>query len=423
MSFVRSQWRVIFELFLFVTFIFLFHTIVSSVFVYKTSVQSLESGLETMINRIDKDLAYVDGRWDTSLYNADPLTPYPNGSSGFANPLYIITSEGFIIERSQPIHGFLDTSDFNHLSAFNTPQTINTVTNESWRVVSEPILEGNSTVGVVMLSYYNPQQGSIDEIDKKMKESLHSIVQSLVVKNGRINTQHIDIRNIHYEYSFEIVDKYNNVLLNNGRVPSYIDPSYFAKEIGNRSKRTILDSKTGREFAIVTKTLFSGNMPIGIIIAGEPIDALNNTLKKYVYFSFVLGLLITIPLMIYTVFIMKKFLRTLEDGEKEKTKLSLIRKIQFDKKRSILWVNDKQYPIPYASYQYHICSALLLQPKRQWEYDQLLEVLGDFGEQINTRKVYDAVHAINKRIHFRLIEYKNKTFSVNAEIKDYVIRG
>lgn len=422
MSFVRSHWRVIFPLFLFVTFIFLFHTIVSYVFVYKTSVQSLESRLETMIKRIDKDLSYANGKWDTTLYNADPLTPYPNGSSGFANPLYIITSEGFIIERSQPIHGLLDTSDFNHLSTFRTPQTINTITNESWRVVSEPILDGRSVVGVVLLSYYNPQQGSIEEIDKKMKESLHSIIQSLQVTNNKINTQHIDIRNIHYEYSFEIVDKYNNVLLNNGRVPSYIDPSYFAKEIGNKNKRIAVDSKTGREFVIVTKTLFASNTPIGIIIAGEPIDALNSTLKKYVYFSFMLGLLVTIPLMIYTVFIMKKFLRALEDEEKDKTKLGLIKKIQFDKKKSILWINEKQYPIPYASYQYHICSALLHQPNRQWEYDELLEVLGDFGERINTRKVYDAVQAINKRINFRLIEYRNKLFSINPEIRAFVTR-
>lgn len=420
MSFVRTQWRVIFELFIFVTFIFFFQIIVSYVFVYKTSIQSVEKGLEIMIERVEKDLSYINGRWDTTLYNADPLTPHPNGSSGFANPLYIITSEGFIIERSQPIRGFLDTSDFNHLITFQTPQTINTVTNESWRVLSQPIVDGTSTVGVVILSYYNPQQGRIEEIDQKMKESVQSIIQSLQVKNHKIDTHRIDIRNIHYEYSFEIVDKYNNVLLNNGRVPTYIDPSYFAKEIESKKKRTIVDAKTGQEFFIVSKTLASNNLPIGLIIAGEPIDALNSILQKYIYFSALLGLLVTIPLMIYTVFVMRKFARKTEEGEDNNTNINSIKKIQFDKKASVLWIDERQYPIPYASYQYYICLALLLQPNRQWEYDQLLEVLGDFGEKINTRKVYDAVHAINKRINFRLIEYKNKTFSVNSLIRNSI---
>ncbi|MFZ2026274.1 MAG: hypothetical protein WAV30_03255 [Microgenomates group bacterium] len=420
MSFVRTQWRVIFTLFIFVTFVFLFQIIVSYVFVYKTSIQNIEDGLETMIERIEKDLAYVNGKWNTTLYNADPLTPYPNGSSGFANPLYIVTSEGFIIERSQPISGFLDTSDFNHLITFQTPQTINTVTNESWRVLSQPIVDGVSTVGVVILSYYNPQQGRAEEIDQKMRESVESIIQSLQVKDHRIDTHRIDIRNIHYEYSFEIVDKYNNVLLNNGRVPTYIDPSYFAKEIESKKKRTIVDAKTGKEFFIVSKTLTSNKLPIGIIIAGEPIDTLNSTLQKYVYFSSSLGFLVTIPLMIYTVFVMRKFAHKSEEEGDDGTKINSIKKIQFDKKASVLWIDEKQYPIPYASYQYYICIALVLQPNKQWEYDQLLEVLGDFGEQINTRKVYDAVHAINKRINFRLIEYKNKTFSINSQIRSLV---
>lgn len=420
MSFVRTQWRVIFELFIFVTFIFLFQIIVSYVFVYKTSIQSVEKGLVIMIERVEKDLSYINGKWDTTLYNADPLTPHPNGSSGFANPLYIITSEGFIIERSQPIRGFLDTSDFNHLITFQTPQTINTVTNESWRVLSQPIVDGTSTVGVVILSYYNPQQGRIEEIDQKMKESVQSIIQSLQVKNHKIDTHRIDIRNIHYEYSFEIVDKYNNVLLNNGRVPTYIDPSYFAKEIESKKKRTIVDAKTGKEFFIVSKTLASNNLPIGLIIAGEPIDTFNSILQKYVYFSALLGLLVTIPLMIYTVFVMRKFARKTEEGGDNNTNINSIKEIQFDKKASVLWIDEREYSIPYASYQYYICVALLLQPNRQWEYDQLLEVLGDFGEKINTRKVYDAVHAINKRINFRLIEYKNKTFSVNSLIRNSV---
>lgn len=422
MSYLRTHWRIISKLFFFMLFLSVLQITLSYTFVYRTSIQRVRQKLEELTLRIEKDLKYENGKWDTSRYNADPLTPYPNGSSGFTNPLYIVTNDGFIIERSQPIKGILDTSDFNHLVKFNKPQTIDTVTNESWRILSRPILHKNITLGVVVVSYYNPAKYELEEIDRKLEESLVSIFSSLNIENNKINIQGLDIRSIHYEYSFEVVDKYNNVLVNNGRVPTFIDPSYFSKEIELNSERSVYDIKSKQQYYIVSRVITSNSSPIGIILTGELIDPIEKTLKSYVLFTLGINIMVIIPLILFTTLILLK--NGIHVGGNSKIdKENIITKIAFNKKDSILYINERIYRIPYASHQYYICMALLSQPDKKWEYDQLLEKMGDNDEQINTRKVYDAVLAINKRVSHKLIEYRNKVFFINPDIRHLITKS
>lgn len=422
MSYLRTYWRIIGKLFFFILFLSLLQITLSYTFVYQTSIHQVRQRLEELTLRIEKDLKYENGKWDTSRYNADPFTPYPNGSSGFTNPLYIVTNDGFIIERSQPIKGILDTSDFKHLVKFSEPQTIDTITNESWRVLSRPIVgHKNNVLGVAVVSFYNPQRYQLEEIDRKLEESLISIFSSLDVKNNEINTHGIDIRNIHYEYSFEVVDKYNNVLINNGRVPTFIDPSYFSKAIGLSSGRSVFDIKTQQQYYVVTKVITSNSSPIGIILAGELIDPIEKTLKSYVLFSLGISLIFIIPLVLSTIAILLKN-RIRVEGDYKTESENVITKIVFNKKDCVLYINEKIYHIPYASHQYYICNALFSQPDKKWEYDQLLDKMGDNNEQINTRKVYDAVLAINKRVNYKLIEYRNKVFFINPNIRNFIVK-
>lgn len=420
MPYLHTHWRIIGKLFFFILFLSLLQITLSYTFVYQTSLQQVGKKLKDLTIRIEKDLTYKNGKWDTSRYNSDPFTPYPNGSSGFPNPLYIVTNDGFIIERSQPIKGILDTSDYNHLIKFNTPQTIDTVTNESWRILSRPIINNHVALGVVVVSYYNPDKYQVEDIDRKLEESLVSIFSSLSVENNKINTQGLDIRNIHYEYSFEVVDKYNNVLLNNGRVPTFIDPSYFSKEIELSGERSVYDAKSKQQYYIVSRVITSNSSPIGIILTGELIDPIGKTLRSYVLFSLGISIIIIIPLVLFTILILLR--NGANTGDNKANQKNIITKITFNKKDNILYMNERPYLIPYASHQYYICNALLSQPDKKWEYDQLLEKIGDNNEQINTRKVYDAVLAINKRINYKLIEYRNKVFFINPDIRKHIVK-
>ena len=53
---------------------------------YFAKKQAKES-LDPIIKRVNEDLHFENGKWDTSFYNADPLIP---GTS----VLYVITTEG-----------------------------------------------------------------------------------------------------------------------------------------------------------------------------------------------------------------------------------------------------------------------------------------------------------------------------------------
>lgn len=413
--FVRQHFKSFFKLYVFVIFLFIFQIILSYFFVYKTSFSQIESHLLTLSDRIIKDLRFDGKTWDTSLYNSDPYTPYPNGSSGFSNPLYILTKEGFIIERSSPIRGLLDTSDFKHLSKFNKPETIHTVTNEWWRILSKPIEKNGLVLGVVVVSYYNPRESETLLIDRKMEENISFILSQIQVKDNKMNVSRLDIRNIHYEFSFEVVDNYNNVLINNGRVPTFIDTSYFAKEVESQQRRIVTDKKTQEQYMVITRIITDiKSEPVGLIIIGESVRSLYTILHNYVLFALFVSLFCIVPLLVYVVHIFRKDVVAILAEKISNIKSIEIKNIYFDKKGSSIQIDGRKYEIPYASNQYYVCDAIFSAPTKKWEYDELLEKLGDIkSDEINGRKIYDAVLAINKKCGFKLIEYKYKVFTFN----------
>lgn len=379
---------------------------------YSASLHDVEIQLEHLGVRIQKDLQYTNGKWDTRLYNADPYTPYPNGSSGFSHPLYVITQEGFVIERSQPIKGFLDTSDFNRLLRFENPTTIDTITNEKWRIVSKPIQYKGITQGVIVVSYYNPHENEKATIDQDLAENISLIASHVKTSAQGISVEQVDIRHIHYEFSFEVVDKFNHVLINNGRVPTFIDASYFAKEVNASHKRIVFNDSTKEEYLVVEKLITDKEgQPVGIIVMGESVRSMFIILKKYLMLSLFVGLFLSIPLLTYTVIVMQKELFPLFIAHpSQPTQVSTI---WFDKETSTIHLDKKTCTIPSNSNQYYVCESIFSAPSKKWEYDQLLDKLGDTSDELNTRKIYDAVLAINKKCAIKLIEYKGKVFFMN----------
>lgn len=400
----------------FFLFLFLLQILLSASFVYTSAIQDIKKNLSAFTLRIQKDLKYNNGKWDTQLYNADPLTPYPNGSSGFPYPLYIVANNGFIIERSKPIKGLLDTSDFKHLIQFQIPQTIDGITSEKWRIYSKPILSNGKTIGAIVVSYYNPSSTNMEIIDKKLKDNLALIEASLRISNGLISVNKLDIRNIHYEFSFEVIDIYNNVLVNNGRVPTFVDRSYFSRELSEKRSRIVTDTNTSEKYYIVSHPIYSTNGEVvGLIVAGEEISKIYKTLQNYILFSIVVTIVLVLPLISYMSGILRKDIVILLSASVF-DKLQ-VKKIKFDKKSSKIFLDKTSFSIPYASNQYYICLALFSHITKKWEYDELLEKIGDNSvENLNTRKVYDAVLAINKKVGIKIIEYEQKAFFLNPEI-------
>ena len=369
----------------------------------------VEKSLTILTTRIQHDLRYENNKWNTTLYNADPLTPHPTGSSGFVTPLYIITTDGFVIERNQPVSGLLDTSDFKRLVTFDSAQTINAVTNESWRVLSQPIIKNNTTYGVVMVSYYNPITESQQMIDATLEENLNKIISKIEVKNSHVDASKIDVRTIDYDVSFEVVDTFNKVLSNNGRTPSFIDPSYVQKMMQGDSKEFLTDTKTNEKFLFVTKIVSDNKQtPRAIIVAGESVDYIDIGLKQYAPFGLILILLAAAA---STLFIKKTFnvQALLKQASHKQT---APKSIKFDSVRGILLVNDESIDIPVDSHQHKILHALFSNPEKIWTQNELTENFHEGATAENNKKIYDAMLAINRKTPFKLIIYKDKTYSI-----------
>jgi hypothetical protein len=410
-------------------FPFIFQLGLTYLFLNQFLISDQSTQLTSFVDRINNDIRYYKGKWDLSLYNSDPLTPYPNSSSTF--PVYVITSDGFVIERSKPINGILDKSDFKHLSQFNTPQNLNSVTNETWRVLSEPVSNFDSKIiGVILVSYYNPDPSSTSDIDQKLKDTISKLKSELIFKGDLIDASKVDIRNTNYDVSFEIVDTFNEVIINNGRTPSFIDPSYVKDALNYKGERVVQDLANGQEYLLDYKPIADkNNSTVGIIVSGVSIEPNNNILKAFIISSLLICLFITFPLIFIALYFFNhhknKFSKRkqLEDEKNTNDLLSssFINLIRFDPKESILLINDKRYEIVKDTNQYYLLKALINSPKKNWSNDELLELFGEEPNKFNSRKVYDSMLAINKKLDIKLIDYHGKTFSINKEYQKLLL--
>ncbi len=389
-------------------------------FIRITSLKGIDNSLMTFIDRIKHDLVYTGNSWDMRKYNADPLAPYPNSPNSF--PLYIITNDGYVIERSRPITGYLDASNFAHLRTYSdTPQTIVSPTNEKWRVYSRLIVHNTVVVGVVGVAYYNPQSQLQSEIDTKLNETVNYITSHVKYADNQIVLKDFDVRNVLYDVSFEIVDRYNRTILNNGRLPSYIDASYISQEFSHLGSRIIQDSRTGEEYLIHSSILYDSNHnPISLIVAGKSVTSVFSLLNEYVLSAVLFSLILIVPFALSVIYLFHRNSHDAEDGRSDDHVRPMPHKIWFDKEESSIHIDETKILIPYASNQFYLVSALFSNTKKRWEQDELLESFGETIDLVNARKMYDAMLAVNKKLHMKLFTYRNKTFFIAKEFRDKI---
>ncbi len=378
--------------------------------------------LEKLAKQAENDLDYAGGKWNTTKYNADPNTPHPAGSSGFGSSLYIITAEGFVIERTQPVNGILDSADFKHLMTFQSPQTLNIVTNEQWRVLSQPVQAPTGTIiGVIMVAYLNPPAQIIQSIDEKLQKNLAYIASTTTIKNDEVDISKVDIRDVDYDVSFEIVNHFNRVLLNTGRVPTYIDPSYIEEEMAQKEGTVqFKDKLTGKTYILHKEHLSdAANKPVGVIIAGKSIDYIADILASLLLPALISSFVASVLLMtlLYR-FVISPSKRKKEEERPHKN--STPEYIVFDAESSVLTMDNKTVQIPYATNQYELAKAVFSAPTKRWELDELLELFGETENLSNWRKVYDATLALNKKSGLKLVIYKDKTFRLNPEFIPHI---
>ncbi len=383
-------------------------------------IRGVRTDLQQYVSRVRNDFSFTGSTWNTQKYLADPMTPHPNGSSGFTQPLYIMTRDGFVIERSSPIAGLLDTSDFSRIRTFSTPQFLTGDTNERWRVLSRELYKDTTAVGVILVATYEPIGTDMSHVDAELMRNIDILREKIeVLPNGALSVEHVDIRNIKYDVSFEIVTAYNAVLLNNGRTPSFIDPSY-VDNVRKNPPEFVTDAATGEVFYVYTDTIFSEDgKEQGVILAADSLSDMQMLLKNFYIISIIFGVGVVIPLSYLFSHLIRTWIRiTIQnaDAEREELLRQLPNRVCFDKKKSEIIVDGNVYPVSYASNQYYVCEALFSSPTKRWETDELLDRFGEAKEAYNPRTLYDAVLAINKKFSWKLISYKDKTYRIHPDI-------
>jgi len=93
------------KLLLFFIVLFSVQLVISSIVIFYISIKRIEDHSSLKISWIKENINYENEKWDISGYNKDPriIGNYP---------LYILTTEGYVLDRRQTIAGFLDSSNF-----------------------------------------------------------------------------------------------------------------------------------------------------------------------------------------------------------------------------------------------------------------------------------------------------------------------
>lgn len=397
-----------------VLIIILFIACVATV-LYAVLMNQTRVNLEALSRRVQEDLIIKDGKWDLSLYNAD-------NHIIDANPLYIITSEGYIVERSRPIHGLLDLSRFTLIGQYLSPTTVDTVTHESWRVLSAST-SAEQPAGAILATVYEPKAEDLPVIDKQLQDIISKIQAQININGDIIDVSQVDPRHLPYDVSFQIVTRFNKVLFQSNnvnsitRMPTFIDRSYIDNQLKSPAYKEVVDSVTKVRYLMLTTPLLDeNNLIAGIIVMGMSIDPIYSVLKMFSISALLISgtlLLLALP---FAYRFATKTRKSIQEAVKQK---SLPKVITFMKKDCKLIIDDQVIDIPYSSHQYYFCQALFQKPQKKWEVDELLEVLGeDFGPE-KWRKVYDTMVALNKKtghIIDKLFVVRDKRYFINAQL-------
>lgn len=401
--FRKTNWAISFRIII----ILLFQLLIGVILIFIIEFSEINQSLETKLKYVQEDISFNGQNWDLNRYSSDSrLLGY--------FPLYIIDKQGFILDRRTNISGFLDTSDFSDLLKYSEPQTITTLTGVKRRIYSRKITNSaNETLGVVVLSIINPIEENINTTDQKLIINLNYLLSKIKIIDNKINVSEVDSKQIPFDISFNLVDRFNTVLLKNanvnnfGRTPNNIDPSYYKSIIYNEQK-IVRDQSTGEIYLLKTKVYYDQHkVDQAIIIIGNSL----NQFIHLIYFYFISsGICSIIFYLIWYLFITNSNLLV-----KKVTSI----KIYFDPKKSLLYIDNTTVKIPYATNQYYLIKILLSNPQKQWETDEIFDKFGDQNIKYNWRKIYDTMVMLNKKvfpyIQDKLIINEDKIYHLNPK--------
>ncbi len=423
-----------------VGFCFLVYLITNLLYLRFVSYSDVQKILKDQNNKIVSDLVYREGKWNTTGYNNDYKIP-------FNNPLYIITTDGFVIDRESPITGFLDTSDFTYSSSFQQPQTVTTPANEIWRMFSKVITSKSGVpIGNILVGYYQPDLKAFEDVDNQLTNGAVIIASQIKINGDTLDTSSVDVREVSVFLSFEIVDRFNHALKSVGGIPAHIDRSYLPT-ILKTQYQTVTNARTGEQFLVYFTPFVESKNPVGVIVSGYPLQQVNKDLQNQLVFSVGSGAVVIVILIILLGFLLQRNIASLlkKAGEAAQKVLYVSHRagaFGFDQDTGLIYLGDKKMEVPVKTKQYYICKVLFSKPNKNWENDEIIDRLSSTGilegstaetadmygsklEEKDMRKkakmISDAIRLVNEKAKqvfgYEVVLLQGKTYRINPNIQ------
>lgn len=365
-------------------------------FIRILSLNDTKLELQKVSSQIISELEFINGNWNTNKYLSDITIP-----SNLS--IYIYSLDGFMIDRNNPINGFLDTSNFDYASTFKIPKTVSYIVNENWRLYSYSITRDDQIKGVILLAYFDPRETPETELDKLLYSNAQLIDKNIEIHDDRLDVSGVHQNEVDPNISFEVIDQYNRVYITNGGPPAYIDKSYIQSVLTENEFITIADSLNREKFLVHIKPMRSQDNLVGVVVVGNGLGSLDNILKNQIILTIGAGILAVVIFTIGALFVYKRDLATIVQqkiSSASKPTVVTVEKIRFDKSSSTIIVNRKiLIEIPKDSYQSDICTLLFKHPANRLDNLDLSDAIGERDERKNIKRlVYDAVNAINEKV-------------------------
>lgn len=414
----QNEFKIVVKLSSVFLFAFIFYLIANYIIIYSLSLKDIKNYLGHTIANVASDFEYKDGKWDTDKYLSDISTPTEI-------PLYIFSTDGFLMDRLNVIHGLLDTSNYEYASSFTAPTTITSPAGETWRIYSLPLIRSDQVKGVTLVAYFDPRGIAEKEIDEVLKDVAISVDSKIKVVDGSIDVSHIKQKEIDPNVSFEIVDIFNRNLMSYGGPPAYLDRSYIQDALLYKNFRTVKDRKNNNEYLVYATPILSNGQTVGIVVAGKGLDQLTTMLRYQLWLSVGAGFLAIIIFMMVVIYIYRHdFSEVLQDRLAFLSSPAPVdvRKIAFSEEKSSIVINENiTISIPKHSYQFDVCRLLFHAPNRPKDTIDLADAIGEKNTTKNeVRMVYDAILAINgktrKAIGIKLIHHEDKQYFINPDL-------
>lgn len=414
----HNEFKIVLKLSTFFLLTFFLYLIANYFIIYTLSVNDIKSYLRKASANLVSDFEYINGHWNTDKYLSDISTPTEV-------PLYIYSTDGFLMDRSNVIHGFLDTSNFDYSSSFVNPKSISSPIGENWRVYSYPIKRSAQEKGVILVAYFDPRGISEKEIDTTLLQTAANIDSAIHISAETVDVSRVRLKDLDSNISVEIVDTFNRSLVSYGGPPSYIDKSYIQDALSQRGYRTVQDRKTNVKYLVYTDPMTSNNQTLGVVVVGKGLDQLEKTLGYQLWLSLVSGIF---AILLFIIIVVYLYRHDISDIVQERlTNLANpappdIQSISFNKEKGFIIVNkDIQISIPTNSHQYDICLKLFQSPNKKFDTLDLGEATGDQNTgKSDARMVYDAILAINEKVRKilrkQLIRRKDHLYCINPEL-------